>query len=77
MDTLAVATILAALVLLASMASVELGISVAIIEIALGVLAGNVLGITFLAQRFFSPPIHELSPSDAEAIEDEEFEPSH
>ena len=58
MDTLAVATILAALVLLASMASVELGISVAIIEIALGVFAGNVLGITFLAQRSFSPPIH-------------------
>jgi len=45
MDTLA-ATILAALVLLASMVSVELGISVAIVEIALGVFAGNVLGIT-------------------------------
>ena len=46
MDTLTTATILGALVLLASMVSVELGISVAIIEIALGVLAGNVLGIT-------------------------------
>jgi len=46
MDTIATATILAALVLLASMASVELGVSVAIIEIALGVFAGNVLGIT-------------------------------
>lgn len=46
MDTLTTATILAALVLLASMASVELGISVAIIEIALGVFAGNVLGMT-------------------------------
>jgi hypothetical protein len=46
MDTLAAATILAALVLVASMASVELGISVAIAEIALGVFAGNVLGIT-------------------------------
>jgi Kef-type K+ transport system membrane component KefB len=46
MDTLAAATIVAALVLLASMASVELGISVAIIEIALGVVAGNVLGLT-------------------------------
>jgi Kef-type K+ transport system membrane component KefB len=176
MDTLAAATILAAFVLLASMASVELGISVAIIEIALGVFAGNVLGITstpwidflaafagivltflagalpllaaffvvkiaakfagvyppalrwlrphatyttllmstgltfgtisslyglnagiidrtqfsvlittvilsaivptFLAQRFFSPPTHKLSPSDFEAIEDEEFEPA-
>jgi hypothetical protein len=41
MDALATATILAALVLLASMASVELGLSVAIIEIALGVFAGN------------------------------------
>src|SRR6266568_4078626 len=46
METLAAATILAALVLLASMASVELGISVAIIEIGLGVFAGNVLGVT-------------------------------
>ena len=46
MDTLATATILAALVLIASMASVELGISVAIIEIALGVIAGNLLGLT-------------------------------
>ncbi|HEV8470982.1 MAG TPA: cation:proton antiporter [Candidatus Limnocylindria bacterium] len=46
MDTLATATILAALVLIASMASVELGISVAIIEIALGVIAGNLFGLT-------------------------------
>src|SRR5712691_11073996 len=46
METLAAATILAALVLLASMASVELGISVAIIEIGLGVFAANVLGVT-------------------------------
>jgi Kef-type K+ transport system membrane component KefB len=45
MDPLATATILAAFVLLASMASVELGVSVAIIEIALGVFAGNVLGL--------------------------------
>ena len=46
MDTLAAAAILGALVLMAAMASVELGISVAIIEIALGVFAGNVLGVT-------------------------------
>src|SRR5712691_4473121 len=46
METLAAATILAALVLLASMASVELGISVAIIQIGLGVFAANVLGVT-------------------------------
>jgi Kef-type K+ transport system membrane component KefB len=45
MDPLLVASLLALLVLLASMASVELGLSVAIIEIAAGVLAGNVFGI--------------------------------
>src|SRR6266849_4750774 len=46
MDPLLVATILAFLVLLASIASVELGLSVAIIEIAAGVIAGNALGLT-------------------------------
>jgi hypothetical protein len=30
---------------------------------------------TFLAQRFFSPPIQRLSTGEVEAIEDEEFEP--
>ncbi|MFN2521427.1 MAG: cation:proton antiporter [Candidatus Limnocylindria bacterium] len=45
MDTLLVATILALCVLVASMISVEIGISVAIIEIAFGVLAGNAFGI--------------------------------
>ena len=46
MDPLLVATIIASLVLLASIVSVELALSVAIIEIAAGVLAGNVLGLT-------------------------------
>ncbi len=46
MDALLVATILALFVLGASMLSVELGLSVAIIEIAAGVFAGNALGIT-------------------------------
>lgn len=46
MDTLLVATILGLLILLASMVSIELGISVAIIEIAFGVVAGNFLGVT-------------------------------
>ncbi|HLQ04208.1 MAG TPA: cation:proton antiporter [Verrucomicrobiae bacterium] len=46
MDPLLVATILTLLVLLASIASVELGLSVAIIEIAAGVIAGNALGLT-------------------------------
>lgn len=45
MDPLLQAAILAFLVLFASMISVELGISVAIIEIAFGVLAGNFLGM--------------------------------
>jgi Kef-type K+ transport system membrane component KefB len=31
---------------------------------------------TFLAQRFFSPPIHKLTPEQIEATEDEEFEPA-
>jgi Kef-type K+ transport system membrane component KefB len=46
MDSLLIAAILGLLILIASMVSVELGISVAIIEIALGVLAGNFLGVT-------------------------------
>lgn len=39
------AAILAALVLLASIVSVELGITVALVELTLGVIAGNVLGL--------------------------------
>jgi len=46
MDNLLVATILGFLILIASIVSVELGISVAIIEIAFGVIAGNFLGVT-------------------------------
>ena len=46
MDNLLIATILGFLILIASMVSVELGISVAIIEIGLGVIAGNALGMT-------------------------------
>ncbi len=46
MDNLLVATILGFLILGASMVSVELGLSVAIIEIIFGVLAGNFLGVT-------------------------------
>ncbi len=46
MDPLLQAAILGFLVLVASMVSVELGVSVAIFEIAFGVLAGNVLGMT-------------------------------
>ncbi len=37
--------VMSVLILLASMISVELGVTVAIVEIMLGVIAGNVLGI--------------------------------
>jgi len=30
---------------------------------------------TFLAQRFFSPPVSRLTTEQRESIEDEEFEP--
>ena len=45
MSDFATATILAALILIASIASVELGVSVAIIEIGLGVVAASVFGL--------------------------------
>lgn len=46
MDPLATATIAALLILVASMLSVELALSAAILEIVLGAFAGNVLGLT-------------------------------
>jgi Kef-type K+ transport system membrane component KefB len=46
MDGLTIAVIAGLLILFASMASVELGVSVALIEITLGVIAGNFLGLT-------------------------------
>ncbi len=61
-NALYVAMILSILILLASMISVELGVTVAIVEIVLGVVAGNVLGIDppewlkIVAQRWFTPP---------------------
>ncbi len=45
MNDLYAATILSAMVFVASMLSVELGVSVAILEIVLGVVAGNLFGI--------------------------------
>jgi len=45
MENLYIAMVAGLLILLASMASVELGLSVALIEIALGVVAGNFLGL--------------------------------
>ena len=46
MDPLLAAAILAGLILLASIVSIELALSVAIIEIGAGVIAGNFLGVT-------------------------------
>ncbi len=46
MDAITTATVAALLILLASMLSVELAISAAIIELVLGVFAGNVVGMT-------------------------------
>jgi Kef-type K+ transport system membrane component KefB len=45
MENLYIAMVAGLLILLASMASVELGLSVALVEIGLGVLAGNLLGL--------------------------------
>lgn len=45
MESVWVAMLASGLILLASMASVEIGVSVALIEIALGVVAGNLLGL--------------------------------
>lgn len=45
MESLWIATMAGVLILLASMVSVEAGISVALIEITLGVIAGNFLGL--------------------------------
>ena len=46
MDQLLIATIVGFSILIASMLSVEIGLSVAIIEIAFGVVAGNAFGVT-------------------------------
>src|SRR5256885_9897153 len=46
MENLLIAVIAGLLILLASVASVELGVSVALIEISFGVVAGNFLGVT-------------------------------
>ena len=45
MEPIQVAAVLAAVVVLASMLSVELGISVALFELGLGVVLGNVFGL--------------------------------
>jgi len=32
---------------------------------------------TFVAQRFFSPPVHALTAAEELDVEDEEFAPAH
>jgi Kef-type K+ transport system membrane component KefB len=61
MDSLWVAMIAAILILLATVVSIEAGISVALIEITLGVIAGNVLGLT-------SPPWMDFLASFASIL---------
>src|SRR5713226_400941 len=46
MDQLGTAVVASVLILMSSMVSVEIAISVALIEITVGVLAGNFLGLT-------------------------------
>ncbi len=61
MDNLLIPLLAAALILLASMASVEFGVSVALIEICLGVMAGNFLGLS-------SPPWMDFLASFASIL---------
>jgi len=61
MDNLWIAMTAAILILLASVVSIEAGISVALIEITLGVLAGNFLGLT-------SPPWMDFLASFASIL---------
>jgi len=61
MESLWVAMIAAILIVLASVVSIEAGISVALIEITMGVIAGNVLGLT-------SPPWMDFLASFASIL---------
>ncbi len=82
MSSLTIATLAAALIMVASMLSVELGISVALIEIMLGVLGGNLFGLTttpwmdFLAS-FASIVLTFLAGAEVDpALLRDEFKPS-
>ena len=61
MESLWIAMIAAILILLATVVSIEAGISVALIEITMGVIAGNVLGLT-------SPPWMDFLASFASIL---------
>jgi Kef-type K+ transport system membrane component KefB len=56
MEPVQLAAVLAAVVVLASMLSVELGISVALLELGLGVVAGNLFGLDANADWWSSSP---------------------
>lgn len=56
MEPVQLAAILAAVVLLASIVSVELGISVALLELGLGVVVGNLFGLDANASGSPSSP---------------------
>jgi Kef-type K+ transport system membrane component KefB len=43
--------------------------------VLLGTVIGSAVLPTLIAQRWFAPPVHPLTTAEAEAIEDEEFEP--
>ena len=78
MDPLLTAALLGFLILAASMVSVELGLSVAIIEILVGVAAGNLLGLTstpwidFLASLFFRPGLVLALDEEARSLVEEQ-----
>ncbi|HEY5616769.1 MAG TPA: cation:proton antiporter [Vicinamibacterales bacterium] len=43
--------------------------------ILLGAVIGSAIVPTIIAQRWFSPPVHPLTPDEIARVEDEEFEP--
>ncbi|MBI4263256.1 MAG: cation:proton antiporter [Acidobacteria bacterium] len=43
--------------------------------IILGAVIGSAIAPTFIAQRWFAPPVHELTQEEVAQVEDEEFEP--
>lgn len=44
--------------------------------VLLGAVIGSAIVPTIIAQRWFSPPMHVLSPDEIAQVEDEEFEPA-
>lgn len=44
--------------------------------VVLGAVIGSAIVPTIVAQRWFSPPVHPLTPEEIARVEDEEFEPA-